>query len=319
MEKRITFKLDWWQYAVAWPDWLTEWPIEDDEARKIIRTCVPHLYVSGKPYDRPHGDKPSYMQGYTKTYDYGYATIHVDPNRRDMKCQVRMTGGDLQTYRDLGGDDARLVQFTRGVSGSTSRIDCAFDLFAYGIDLMQIYKDWKRGKVACRARKVTPVVGARMDEQGNVVEAVTLYFGSRTTEIMVRMYDKGKEQETDLDWIRIEIEIKGDKARAYGVAMDANGIAETARAILADYFYKMPYAFWRDVVKGKLADLPKVGRKMTEREAWIRNVVLPVLRDEIAAEWDGMEETGITRDIEALIRDHWRTRALAIQKQYGAW
>lgn len=319
MAKRITYNIDWMQYGCDWPDWLHEWPIDPQSVRDILRTFVPHLYVKGQPYERPDSDKPNGMHGYNRTYDYGYATIHVNPDRRDMKAHVRMTGSECGAWRDLGGVDDRLVQFVRGVGGQASRIDLAFDLFDYGIDLMRIYKDWKGGKVECRARKVTPVVSGVMDDKRAVVEAATVYFGSRTSDVMVRMYDKGKEQRTDLDWTRVELEIKGDKAKAYLIAMDANGIAETGRAILADYFYKMPYAFWRDILKGEIVPLPTVGRKVTERQAWLRNVVFPLLRDEIANEWDGVEETGITREIESMIRDNWRTRSLAIRKQYGAW
>lgn len=319
MAKHITFNIDWMQYGVNPPEWLTTWPIEADGVRDILKTCIPHLYVKGKPYERPDGDTPNGMHGYTRTYDVGYATAHVNPDRLDMKVHIRMTGSECGVYRDLGGDDARLVKFVRGVGGATSRIDLAFDLFDYGIDLMRIYKDWKVGKVECRARKVTPVVSGVMNNERMVAEAATVYFGSRTSDVMVRMYDKGKEQQTDLDWTRIELEIKGDKAKAYLIAMDNNGIPETGRAILADYFYKMPYVFWREVLKGSIVPLPSVGRKITERQAWLRNVIFPLLREEIAAEWDGMEETGITREIESMIRDNWHTRALAIRKQYQAW
>lgn len=316
-KKHITFNIDWLQYMTALPDWLNEWPMEYVEGVKIAKTAVPHLYQRGEPYERVKGDRPGGMQGYTALYDLGYATVHVNPNRPDMGMQTRMTGGELGIWRDLGGDDKRLVQFVRGVAGKTSRIDLAFDLFNYNIDLAYIYKQWVAGKVGCRARKVTPITSGVMGEDRKVTESTTLYFGSRQSEVMVRMYDKGKERGTDLDWTRVEIELKGDKAHAYTVAMDANGIPETGRAILADYFFSMPFKFWKDILKGEIAPLPTVGRKLTERESWIMNVIIPMLRQEIENEWDGITETGITREVEALIREHWHTRAMAIRKQYG--
>lgn len=314
---RIVHSVDWMQYAVTWPDYVWEWPIDDGEARKIIRTCVPHLHVAGKPYERPDDNHVNGMKGYRLTYDYGYASAHVDPQRRDMKVGVRMTGQDLGVWRDLGGDDKRLINFVKGAKGSTSRVDIAFDLFDYGIDVKRFYDDWKRGKVRGHFRTVQPLTKGTVGEKGEIVEATTVYFGSRTSEIMVRAYEKGKEQNTDVDWVRIELEIKGDKAKVVTDDMHRLGIAETGKQLLRDYFTAMPYKFWKQLTQGESSELTPVGRKMTEREAWIRNVVFPVLREEIAKEWDSCVETGMTRDIEALIREHWAVRAMAIKKQYG--
>jgi len=315
--QNITHNLDWMQYSVAWPDFVWEWPIEDKEAREIIRACIPHLHTTGKPFERAEGDKVMGMKGYSLTYDYGYASAHVDPRRRDMKVGVRMAGQDLATWRDLGGNDKRLIGFVKGAKATTSRLDIAFDLFDYAINVPRIYADWKSGKVEARCRKVNPLVDAWKDDKGDVTEEMTVYFGSRTSETMVRSYEKGKEQKTDLDWIRFELELKGDKAIAAVDDCARLGVDVVGKAMLKEFFPKMPYKFWKPLTQGESVELTSVGRKITEREAWIRNVVLPVLREEIAKEWDSMTETGITRDIEALVREHWTTRAIAIRRQYG--
>lgn len=317
MTQKITHHLDYLTYSVAWPDYVWEWPIDEQEQRLIIKTCIPHLHVNGQPYERPEGSFANGMKGYTHTFDYGYATAHVDPKRRDMKVGVRMAGQELGAWRDLGGNDERLVNFVRGAKGGTSRVDIAFDLFDYGIDVPRLYADWKRGKVKGHFRKARPYTEGVMQADGTVTEATTVYFGAGSSEIMVRVYEKGKEQNTDLDWVRIELEIKGDKAKTVMSDMARLGVADVGKQMLRDYFTHMPYKFWKQLIEGESVALTSVGRKMTEREAWIRNVVFPVLREEIEKEWDGMIETGITRDIEALIREHWTTRAIAIKKQYG--
>jgi hypothetical protein len=314
---KITHNIDWLQYSVAWPDFVWQWPIEYKEATDIVRTAIPHLHVKGEPYSRPEGQHVGGMQGYTRTYDFGYASGHVDPNRRDMKIGVRMAGQDLGVWRDLGGDDRRLVGFVKGAKASTSRVDIAFDLFDYGINVPRIYDDWKAGKVEARCRKAKPYTEGEMQPNGKVTEATTVYFGSRTSEVMVRFYEKGKERGVDLDWTRVELEIKGDKAKVVMEDCARLGIDTVGKQMLREFFPKMPYKFWKQLLTGESVALTSVGRKMTEREAWIRNVVLPVLREEIANEWDSMTETGITREIEALIRQNWTTRATAIRKQYG--
>lgn len=317
MTKHITYNIDTLTYTVAWPDYVWEWPVERYEALTICRTAIPYLHISGEPYQRPNGDFPGGMQGYSRTYDFGYASAHVDPNRREMKIGVRMGGQELGVWRDLGGDDKRLIGFLKGSKAQTTRIDIAFDLFDYGIDVKRLYDDWKAGKIDGRFRKAKPLSEGEKGADGKVSEATTVYFGSRTSELMVRFYEKGKEQHTDLDWVRVELEIKGEKAVCAVEDCARLGVDVVGKQLLRDFFTKMPYKFWRELLSGEAVALTSVGRKVTEREAWIRNIVIPVLREEIEKEWSGMVETGMTREIEALIREHWHTRMIAIRKQYG--
>lgn len=314
---RITHHIDWLQYSVDWPDFVWEWPLHPAEGRDIVRACIPHLPVLGVKIERPNDYKPFGMAGYSLIYDMLYCTAHVNPQRRDMKVGVRMTGKELGVWRDFGGDDKRLATFVRGVKGSTSRVDIAFDVWDYGVEPMQIYRDWKGGKVQSQGRKATPLTSGVMGADGKVSEATTVYFGSRTSETMIRVYEKGKEQQTDLDWVRFEIELKGDKAKVVMADIDRLGAGVVGKQILRDYFPKMPYKFWKQLTHGESVELTSVGRKATERQSWLLNVIFPLIAEEIANEWEGTTETGITRAVEALTREHWRTRAIAIQKQYG--
>jgi len=316
--QKIVHSLDWFQYSIAWPDGITSWPITPSSERALGQTFIPYLGRPNIEYpDVENGDNKSRMHGYTRSLNYGYATVHVHPRRPEQKVSVRMTGAEMATYRDMGGTEAKLVEFAVGSKSSPSRVDIAFDLFGYGIDLKRIYADWKTGKAQCRARTVRPMTSGTMGKGGEVVEATTLYFGSRESEVMVRAYDKGLEQKTDIDWTRFELEVKGDRAGAVVADMHRLGVDAVGRQMLRDYFTKMPYKFWRPLTDGVSAELTSRERKLTDRQLWIKNVVIPLLRDEIQSEWDGMVETGITDTLENLLREHWSTRALAIKMQYG--
>lgn len=286
-----------------------------ENALPLVRSAVPQLDVTGLP-PRRVGNKTMGMQGYSQTFNLLYATAHVNPKRRDMGIGVRMTGQNLSAYRDLGGTESRLFEFLRGARGKASRIDIAFDLFGYNIDLQRIYADWKRGKVKCRARTVRPLTEGTREKHGGITEATTLYFGSRTSEVMIRAYDKGKEQRTDIDWTRIEIEVKGNKAIAVCDATYLMGVERVGKQLLREYFQQVPYAFWRELTIGESEPLTPVGRKATEREIWLSEVIFPLIRHEMQAEWDGCVETGITAQVEMLVREHWVTRAAAIRRQY---
>lgn len=317
MNPHITHSTDWYQYSISWPNEIAEWPMHPTAERALAATAIPHIVIN--PHDLENIDKPDKgnMAGYSKMYDFDYCTVHVNPKRRDQKIGVRFTGQEMSLYRDLGGKDDTLFNFTYEAHAEPSRIDIAFDFFDYGIALDRISDDYRAGKVIARCRTMREMSTVLRDERNQPTEALTLYFGSRTSDTMVRMYDKGKERQTDLDWKRIEVELKGEAARAALPDLVRGGVSAVGRAILQAYFIKMPYKFWKDAMKGESVELTQVKRKLTDRQSWIINTVLPVLREEMQSEWDSMVETGITMQVEGLIREHWTKRAMSIKKQYG--
>lgn len=313
---QIVHSIDWLQYSIDWPNSITEWPMEPKEEIAIAKTCVPHFMVSGLPPEREKDNHAQGMSGYTKFYDMLWATVAVNPTYRSQKIGVRMTGGDLGAYRDLGGTEKRLVEFVNHNHATTSRIDIAFDLIDYGIDVLQIYRDWKSGKFATRGKKAQPVTSGVMTETG-VTEASTVYFGSRTSEVMLRVYEKGKEQGVDLDWVRFELEIKGD--RAIGIVGDCEryGVAKVGAQLLREYVTKCSYKFWKELTLGDSVELTTKGRKKTDRRIWLDNVIFPLLKDEIDNEWASGEMTGLSETMESIVRGGWQRRAIELKKQWG--
>lgn len=313
----IRHSIDWLQYSIAWPSGVDIWPIDASTELSIFKTCVPMLDVSGMPPARPSGDKRLGMRGYTKTYDMLWCSAHVDPNRRTQKIGVRFTGQDLSAYRDLGGTDDRLLQFVKHNNATPSRIDLAYDLFGYKIDPLVIYKDWLSGRVKTRARTVQPLSRATRTGADGLAIASTLYIGSRTSPVMVRIYEKGKQMGVDLDWCRVELEIKDSKAASVLQDCIMHGIGDTARALLIEAMPTVPYKFWKELTKGKSVALESVGRKKTQRQVWLENIVLPLVAHELNEEWEADEPTGLTQAVEALLRGNWQRRALEIRRQMG--
>lgn len=318
MTQSIEYSIDWLQYAVDWPSDVWVWPLDKAEENVIARTCAPNVKLSGSVYTRPaDSPEPGRMTGYPKRYDLGYCTVHVDPNRKEQKIGVRFTGDDMRAYRACGGTEARLLDFIRGVRGKVSRIDLAIDFKGYAIDVLRIYDDWLAGKVSTRARRIRPLSDATKNKDGSISVASTLYFGSRTSAVMVRIYEKGKQLGTGEDWVRVELEVKDDRAEA--IAQDCARLdpGTVAVNLLRDYIPDMPYKFWRQLEKLPRVPLTPITRKQTERQAWLFNVVLPLLQAEINDEWNAAEFTGITEAIEALVRKQWTTRANGVRQQYG--
>jgi len=317
MTQEIRHSIDWIQYSIPWPNEVSEWPMDTNEELTICRTCIPMLSVTGLPPARPAGTRVFGMRGYPNTYDMLWASVHVNPRFRSQKIGVRMTGQDCTAYRDLGGSDDRLLAFVKHTNARPSRIDIAFDLFAFKIEPLRIYKDWLSGKVKTRARTVKPFTKSVRGAGGDVVSASTLYIGSRTSPVMIRIYEKGKEQGVDIDWCRVELEVKDDKALAVLEDCVRHGLDTTGKALLREAMPEVPYVFWKELMRGKSIALEAVGRKKTARQAWLESVILPLLADEINREWEGEDETMITQQVEMLLRQNWQRRAVEVRRSFG--
>jgi len=100
------------------------------------------------------------------------------------------------------------------------RIDLAFDDRSGVLDLDLMRDKWDRNEVSSRARVMTEVRDHRHDgERGGR----TQYYGHRSSERCVRVYDKGAKEGVPGDWIRVELEIKGDAAEVFFSQWDAAG------------------------------------------------------------------------------------------------
>jgi hypothetical protein len=134
---------------------------------------------------------------------------------------------------------------------------------------------------------------------------------------MIRIYEKGKQMGTDLDWLRIELEIKDTKAEQIIDICETFGIDQLGRTLLQEAMPTMPYKFWRELMRAGSVALEAVGRKKTERQVWIENVILPLLQSELDNEWEAEEPTGITQAMEACLRTNWQRRSIELRRQYG--
>lgn len=126
----------------------------------------------------------------------------------------------------------------------------------------------------------------------NDIKGSTIYFGSRQSDIMLRIYDKGKEKGIDFPWIRWELELKGDKANVTAKQLlEDSGIGFTAIGILNHYvrfiiqdnknrtrcsLQKKWSKFIAEVKKVSLRVEPK---QLTpqEKEDWIKRQCMPTI------------------------------------------
>lgn len=160
-------------------------------------------------------------------YNYGFLDVHsglrvsVSSRLKEQGWMLTASGTTLNTPIRQN----RLVQLASAHGWNCSRLDFAVDILNSVYTVGQFYADWKKAHENNRQKTVSLIEG----QSGS-----TVYLGSRTSERMVRFYDKGAEQNVPFSWLRMEMEFKGEAAaRALDAAQYriANLIAPLAQFV----------------------------------------------------------------------------------------
>jgi hypothetical protein len=146
----------------------------------------------------------------------GLVRVGWDSQRLDMGVHVSMGAKGLavagELNRALLGDVRGFARYVYDLGGHFTRLDFAIDDRggAGVLDLDEVYAASVRGGgLVTRFRAVSEVRSLR--DSGR-----TFYYGSRASGSMVRIYDKAAEQGAGGHWVRVELEVKGEKAKAMG-------------------------------------------------------------------------------------------------------
>jgi len=142
-------------------------------------------------------------------YNYG-AEIHRGDNQF---CKIFWGNGTSETHVTIMGENSGLIRSlvldycqTHKCTAKPSRIDSRVDWCDEGLfdRLANLFQDFAVEK------------GIKINMQGDWVrgQSRTLYIGSRQSQLMVRLYEKGCQVGGDPNWIRFETEVKPKKLEA---------------------------------------------------------------------------------------------------------
>jgi len=133
---------------------------------------------------------------------------------------VRLSGSCLRYYQEKGVDWHQMLTWVKQCQGRTSRVDLAVDIKNSQIKQSNLCK---QNRLPYQGRGRTP----RWLPVGDQDEGWTWYVGSRQSDKYLRIYDKAKEQKNYVeDYIRVELETKGEVAHAVGHEFPTRGKAE---------------------------------------------------------------------------------------------
>lgn len=188
------------------------------------------------------------------------------PSRPSMGVHVIVSGSALLRLRERGVDGLHLIREVLHDEGKVSRLDLAKDAKDETFGIMHFEKLAAEGQFEGTAHKAASV---RSSDGG-----CTVYIGSRQSERFLRVYDKGIESKQGGDWIRAELELKGDTAHLVAQALlDQTGGVNDVFCAMARRMCDMQYEGWQDLLnaEGEFTT-PKI-EKQADREAWIEKQV----------------------------------------------
>lgn len=155
--------------------------------------------------------------------------------REDMGTHVEVTGSGCRHLEALGivRDWQMFFARCRVFDGRFSRVDVAIDDRVGLLDMDTLEAAAWRGRA--KGRQVL-----QGHDRDGVKQGHTIAFGSRQSETYFRIYDKCLEQRAKGEvaeghWVRAEIELKGDRARAMADALANGDLVKTVAGVLRSH------------------------------------------------------------------------------------
>lgn len=205
-----------------------------------------------------------------------------------MGVHVIMTSEAIYLYEKRGKTMKTLLLKSALDHIKITRIDLAIDIFNSDEITMDLLEEHIKEKtIVTKWRAVKSIKSKETKDFRDIGH--TIYFGSRKSEIMLRIYDKSKEQNMlDRKWIRFELELKGKKANEVAIELLGKKHSEVIKGILKNYIRftdksndsnksRWKNAKWWDLFLGEIDNIKfnnnaKV-RELSETKDWISKQV----------------------------------------------
>jgi phage replication initiation protein len=211
------------------------------------------------------------LHGYTNATENELGTrVMWHSTRKDMGVHVMYSGGTLNNHLDNGIEARTIAAHHKGRGDRCTRIDVAIDAVDSNLSIRKLYDLSQASYKLPFGRKATLMQSGK---------GVTLYVGSRTSELFLRVYDKGAEQGTDDNWKRVELEMKGTRAGFFVNVLVNDGlitIGGNARAVIkgmADFDDRT----WQTITGDEPLTVGKGERRETDTKEWLLTQVAPAM------------------------------------------
>lgn len=209
---------------------------------------------------------------------YGYASLLVSPSGAQALADgtevqgvhVILPGQTLEDMRSRGYSERALCEAIERHGGLTSRLDLALDMVSEPLSVSDFADAYEAGEFHTPAKSAT-----RTQEVGG--QGDTFYLGSRSSDRMLRIYNKAAQMGlTDgTAWLRLELECKKLRARALlGAVSRQSYTRAVVNAAIRD-FLEWPNDKYIAAVTAPDVDMPELTRKLPAFLNWLSTQVVP--------------------------------------------
>lgn len=229
-------------------------------------------------------DLPKGGLGYKKQKFFNNIRIYYDGNV-GMGIHIVISGQGCRYLESQGKNLFDMLDYLYSVENiNLSRLDIALDT---DINILsKVLKSIEKGLYSSKSRNIK-VISSLTDSK---LQADTLYIGSRSSLLMVRIYNKALEQGVDFEWYRIEIVLKKDRIEM-AVPFLRQNVSYAFAGILTNYFRPLqslkgqkcrsPTAnywvkFLGDIEKITLYSCPEC-KTIEDKYSWVVNQVEPTI------------------------------------------
>ena len=225
---------------------------------------------------------------YSDAVETDLLSVSWSPEHKRMRVMVRMTGRQLSDARKTGATDQSILAWFLQNGGRFTRLDFAVDLMHSEAQVTDLVLAWETDTMKTSAQSVTHIGGSTKDES----TGDTVYVGSRTSERVIRAYEKGIQLGTGDDWIRVEIECKKKRAQQMAMDMHESSVASGGLSHMRSHIRETKLDWFEGIFSPEieLFDIDKIGRPMTDKERWIFETCIPAIAEAVKRGMPGVLE-----------------------------
>ena len=201
-----------------------------------VSDLIDFLGLRGVPFETVSGSK-----GYQWREYFGGISIHFNPEDADNACGfiwLEMSGQGCRSFETYGtGSYDQIFNLVRKHPDMChiTRLDIAFDDRTGVFDINEICDSVRHEHFISRLSKYQSIYS----NGGNAV-----YFGSKKSNIFIRIYDKAAERGYDnvkLHWVRCEIQLKDTNAKGFVDHLANRELDELYLGVLKNYLsFRVP-------------------------------------------------------------------------------
>lgn len=175
--------------------------------------------------------------GYRQRWMFENISILFD-GAEGMGVCVDITGTGcraFETYSTTSWDDLFRMIYLYPDDYNITRLDMAFDDHTGILDIEQLQDDTDEHNYVSKSKKWMVQYGS---------DGTTIYHGSPKSNMYIRIYDKGAEQDLeDVHWIRVEMQMRDEIASGFVDGLMIHPVGDQFRGVLHNYLrYVVPTA-----------------------------------------------------------------------------